>query len=174
MGGHVALDHAARDPRVWGLVAVEVSFGSAKREQRRTRLALTLRRQYSTREEAIERYRLMPSTPGAPESLRRHLAEHSIREEPDGRFAFNFDPRWFGLEPAPHADLADVRCPTLLIRGSESTLLTPAGAVSVVDKLPAGRLLEISGAGHNVHLERPTEVIVAITEHLSAHLPGGD
>jgi pimeloyl-ACP methyl ester carboxylesterase len=174
MGGHVALDHAARDPRIWGLVAVEVSFGSAKREQRRTRLALTLRRQYATREEAIDRYRLMPSTPGAPESLRRHLAEHSIREEPDGRFAFNFDPRWFGLEPAPHADLADVRCPTLLIRGSDSTLLTPAGAVSVVEKLPAGRLLEISGAGHNVHLERPTEVIVAITEHLSAHLPGGD
>jgi pimeloyl-ACP methyl ester carboxylesterase len=172
MGGHIALDHAARDTRVWGVVAVEVSFGAARRERRRTRLALTLRRHYATREEAIERYRLMPSTPGAPESVRLALADHSIREEPDGRFAFKFDPRWFGLEPAPHADLADVRCPTLVIRGGNSTLLTRDGAVSVVEKLPAGRLLEISGAGHNTHLERPTEVIVAISEHLSAHLPG--
>jgi pimeloyl-ACP methyl ester carboxylesterase len=171
MGGHVALDHAARDPRVWGLVAVEVSFGAAHRERRRTRLALALRRPYATRDEAIARYKLMPSTPAAPESLRKRLAEHSIREDADGRFVYKFDPRWFGLQPAPHAKLSDVRCPTLLIRGGESTLLTAEGAASVVEQLPSGRLIEISGAGHNVHLERPTEVIVAITEHLSAHLP---
>src|SRR5207249_2841095 len=29
MGGHVALDHAARHPRTWGLVAIDVSFGAA-------------------------------------------------------------------------------------------------------------------------------------------------
>lgn len=174
MGGHVALDHAARYPRVWGLVAVEVSFGAASRERRRTRLALTLRRPYASREEALARYRLIPSTPGAPESLRRTLAEHSIRELPDGKFVYKFDPRWFGLPPSPHERLDDVRCPALVIRGSQSTLLTREGAESVVAKLPSARLIEISGAGHNVHLERPTEVIVAVTEHLSAHVPVGD
>ncbi len=86
----------------------------------------------------------------------------------DGRFGFKFDPRWFGLPPAPHERLDDVRCPALLIRGAHSTLLTREGADAVVAKLPSARLIEISGAGHNVHLERPTEVIVAITEHLSA------
>jgi len=173
MGGHVALDHAAVDPRVWSVVAVEVSFGAAHRERRRTQLALALRRPYATRDEALARYRLMPSTPGAPESLRRALAEHSIRELSDGRFVYKFDPRWFGLPPAPHAKLSDVRCPTLVIRGCDSTLLTREGATSLVEKLPSGRLLEISGAGHNVHLERPTEVIVAVTEHLAAHLTAG-
>lgn len=174
MGGHVALDYAARHPRVWAVTAVEVSFGAPARERRRTRLALTLRRPYATREEAIARYRLMPSTPDAPESVRRALAEHSIRELPDGRFVYKFDPRWFGLPPPPHARLEEIRCPTLVIRGSESTLLTREGAASVSRKLPAGRLIEISGAGHNVHLERPTEVIVAITEHLSCHVPMPD
>ena len=169
MGGHVALDHAARHPRAWGLVAIEVSFGAAARERRRTRLALSLRRSYASRDEAIARYRLMPSTPGVSERVRDALAEHSIRELPDGRFVYKFDPRWFGLPPAPHERLDDVRCPALVIRGAHSTLLTREGAESVVAKLPSARLIEISGAGHNVHLERPTEVIVAITEHLSAH-----
>jgi pimeloyl-ACP methyl ester carboxylesterase len=169
MGGHIALDYAARHPHVWGLVAIEVSFGAASRERRKTRLALSLRRSYATRDEAIARYRLMPSTPGVSERVREALAEHSIREQPDGRFVYKFDPRWFGLTPSPHERLEDVRCPALVIRGDHSTLLTREGAESVVAKLPSARLIEISGAGHNVHLERPIEVIVAITEHLSAH-----
>ena len=169
MGGHVALDHAARHPRTWGLVTIEVSFGAAARERRRTRLALSLRRSYASRDEAIARYRLMPSTPGVSERVRAALAAHSIRELPDGRFVYKFDPRWFGLPPSPHEPLEDVRCPSLVIRGDHSTLLTREGAESVVEKLPSARLIEISGAGHNVHLERPVEVIVAITEHLSAH-----
>ena len=172
MGGHVALDYAARHPRVWGLVAVEVSFGAAQRERRRTRLALSLRRSYPTRDEAIARYRPMPSTPGVPEDVRVALAEHSLRELPDGRYVYKFDPRWFGLPPAPHEPLEDVRCPALVIRGADSTLLTREGAEAVVAKLPSARLVEISGAGHNVHLERATEVIVAIAEHLSAHVRG--
>jgi pimeloyl-ACP methyl ester carboxylesterase len=169
MGGHIALDFAAQHPRVWGLVAIEISFGAAHRERRRTRLALSLRRSYATRDEAIARYRLMPSTTGVPERTRLALAEHSIRELPDGRFVYKFDPRWFGLPATPHERLDDVRCPTLVIRGANSTLLTREGAESVVAKLPSARLIEISGAGHNVHLERPTEVIVAIAEHLAAH-----
>ena len=168
MGGHIALDYAARHPSVWGLVAIEVSFGAATRERRRTRLALSLRRSYATRDEAIARYRLMPSTPGVSERVRESLAEHSIRELPDGRFVYKFDPRWFGLTPSPHERLEDVRCPSLVIRGDHSTLLTREGAESVVAKIPSARLIEISGAGHNVHLERPIEVIVAISEHLSA------
>jgi pimeloyl-ACP methyl ester carboxylesterase len=155
---------------VWGLVSVELSFGAASRERRRTRLALSLRRSYPTRAEAIARYRLIPSTPGVPERVRAALAERSIRELPDGRFVYKFDPRWFGLPPAPHERLDDVRCPVLVIRGANSTLLTREGADALVAKLPSARLVEISGAGHNVHLERPTEVIVAITEHLSAHV----
>ena len=171
MGGHIALDYAARHANVWGLVAIEVSFGAATRERRRTRLALSLRRSYATRDEAIARYRLMPSTPGVSERVREALAEHSIRELPGGRFVYKFDPRWFGLPPSPHERLEDVRCPSLVIRGDHSTLLTGEGAESVVAKLPSARLIEISGAGHNVHLERPIEVIVAITEHLCAHAP---
>jgi len=168
MGGHVALDHASRHPPTWGLVAVEVSFGSALRERRRTRLALQFRREYASFDEAVARYRLLPHTPGVSEESRRALAAHSIRELPGGTFAYKFDPRWFGLPAAPHGDLGEVACPTLVIRGADSSLLTREGAESVVAKLPQARLLEVPATGHNVHLEAPDEVARAIAEHLSA------
>ena len=171
MGGHIALDHAARHPNVWGVVAVEVSFGSARKERRRTQLALALRRSYATREEAIERFRLLPRSPGVPEERRRRLAADSVVELPDGRFAYKFDPAWFGLPPAPHAPLSDVACPTLVIRGGDSSLLTREGAEQACDALPRGRLIEIAGAGHNVHLENPGDVAEAIRAHLAPHVP---
>ena len=166
MGGHLALDHAARHPSVWGLVAVEVSFGSPPRERRRTRLALQLRRVYASRDEALQRFRLLPHTPGVSETRRRQLAEHSVRALPDGGFAYKFDPGWFGLPPAPRTRLGDVACPTLVIRGADSPLLSQQAAERVVDELPRGELLVLEGGGHNVHLEQPARVADAIAAHL--------
>lgn len=168
MGGHVALDHACAHPSVWGLVTVEVSFGSAVRERRRTRLALQFRREYATFEEAVARYRLLPHTPGVSEERRHELARHSIQALPGGTFAYKFDPRWFGLPSAPHGKLGDLRCPCLVIRGADSSLLTREGAESLVAKLPRGELLEVPDSGHNVHLEAPEVVAGAIEAHLSA------
>ncbi|MEM7409767.1 MAG: alpha/beta hydrolase [Myxococcota bacterium] len=171
MGGHIALDHAARHAEVWAVVAVEVSFGSARKERRRTQLALALRRSYATREEAVERYRLLPRSPGVPEERRRRLAEDSVVALPDGRFAYKFDPGWFGLPPAPHAALSEVGCPTLVIRGGKSSLLTEEGAEQAAAALPRGDLLEIPDAGHNVHLECPERVADAVLAHLRPHAP---
>ena len=168
MGGHVALQHAAHQRGVRALVAIEVSRGAPARERRRTRLALAARRTYRTREDAIERYRFLPPAPAAPESLRRAIAEHSVREE-DGRFGYKFDPRWFALPPSPRPPLGRVTCPCLLVRGAESTLLSREGAEQLAGELPDCRVVEIPGCGHNVHLERPDEVVAAIRDHLRRH-----
>ena len=161
MGGRVALDHAARRARSGprAVLAIEVARGASSRERRRTRLALAARRTYRTREQAIARFRFLPSTPGSSEALRRAIAEHSVRREADGRFGFKFDPRWFGLPPAAAPDPAQIACPTLVVRGGESTLLTAAGAAALVSEIPGAKLVEIPGAGHNVQLERPAEVL---------------
>jgi pimeloyl-ACP methyl ester carboxylesterase len=162
MGGHVALDHASRYPETLGVVAIEISRGGDRRERRRTRLALAARRTYRSREEALRRFRFLPPAPGADEVLRHGIAERSIREEPDGRFGFKFDPRWFGLPPGPPLEASSIACPVLLIRGEVSGLLTAAGAAGLVAELPSARSIEIAGAGHNVHLERPDAVLEAI------------
>jgi pimeloyl-ACP methyl ester carboxylesterase len=167
MGGHVALEHASQEPATRGVVAIEISRGGDRRERRRTRLALAARRTYRTREEAGQRYRFLPPAPGAGEALRRAIAEHSIREEPDGRFGFKFDARWFGLPPGPPLDPAKVACPVLLIRGGQSALLSAEGAAELAAELPHARWVEIPDAGHNVHLERPGPVLAAIRSLLA-------
>jgi pimeloyl-ACP methyl ester carboxylesterase len=170
MGGHVALGHAARNGAAQGpraLVAVDVVRGVPSRERRITRLALAVRRSYRTRQEAITRYRFLPPAPHAAEELRRHVAEHSVREE-GARFAFKFDPRWFGLPPEPPPDLTSVTAPTLIVRGVESTLLSAEGAASFASEIAGAAVVEIEGAGHNVHLERPAEFLDAVTRFLIA------
>jgi pimeloyl-ACP methyl ester carboxylesterase len=169
MGGHVALEHAARHGglrRPRALVLVDASRGAAVRTRRAMRLALAVRRSYRTREEAVARYRFLPPAPGASEALRRHIALHSLAEEPDGRFAFKFDPRWFALPPPSPPDLAHVSSPTLVVRGAESPLLSAEGAAELARELPRARVVSLEGAGHNVHLERPEAFLAAVLAFL--------
>lgn len=170
MGAHVALAHAAapgpsRGPRA--VVAVEVARGGGSRERRRMRLALLAARSHPTRAAAVERFRLLPPSPHASEAVRRRLAEHSVAELPDGRFGYKFDPRWFGVPPAPRPDLARVGAPTLVVRGAESGLLSPEGAAELARELPDARVVEIAGAGHNVHVERPEAFLDAVLPFLA-------
>jgi len=159
MGGGVALRHAAGNPLVRGLVLVDVPHGSTRRIGRTARLALSLRRSYRTREEAVARYRFLPAALHASEELRTYIAEHSVREEADGRFGYAFDPRWFSIPPDSRAVLEEVRCPTLVMRGSESDLLSHKGARAVADRLPDARWVEIAAAGHHIQLDRPDAFI---------------
>ncbi len=162
MGAAVALDHASRFQATRSLVLVDPARGSAPGSRRRARLALMLRRTYPSFEEARARFRFLPESAHPSEALRRTIAGHSVREEPDGRFGYKFDPGWFALPSRPRPNSADVRCPTLIVRGAESRLLSPQAALELVDQLAFGRLVEIEEAGHHVLLDRPERLLDAI------------
>jgi len=159
MGAAVALDHASRFEATRSLVLVDPARGSAHGSRRRARLALMLRRTYPSFEEARARFRFLPESAHPTEALRRSIAGHSVREEPDGRFGYKFDPGWFALPSRPRPDPADVRCPTLVVRGGESGLLSSQAARELVDQLPFGRFVEIEEAGHHVLVDRPERLI---------------
>jgi pimeloyl-ACP methyl ester carboxylesterase len=167
MGGGVAIGHAARHDDVHALVAVDVSRGASRRSRRGARLALALRRTYATREEAIARYRFLPTSEHASEELRAHIASCSVRQEQDGRFGFKFDPRWFSLPPRPRPDLARIRCPVLVVRGSDSPMLTEQGADALVEELSDGHSVVVEGAGHHVHLDQPQAFLDALQPFLA-------
>lgn len=86
----------------------------------------------------------------------RHLAEHSVRQRPDGKWQMRYDPA-LG-EPFRNAFVyADVdlwpifeavRCPTLLIRGAESDLLTMDTAMAMTRRGPRASLAEVPAVGH--------------------------
>ena len=79
MGGHVALDHASRHPETRVLALLDIVGGARSRTRRMARLALSLRRNYASREEAIARYRFLPTAPLANEELRTAIAAASTR-----------------------------------------------------------------------------------------------
>jgi pimeloyl-ACP methyl ester carboxylesterase len=170
MGGHIALEHAARHGgarRPRAVVVVDVARGAGGRTRRMMRLALAARRSYRSREDAIARFRFLPPAPGAPEELRQRIAAASVREEADGRFAFKFDPRWFALPPGQAPVLEHVSTPTLIVRGAESPILSREGALELVGQIRGARLVEIAGAEHNVHLEQPARFLEAVVAFLA-------
>ena len=86
----------------------------------------------------------------------RHLTEHSIRQDSDGRWCFRYDPRVAEPFKASFAgqpiDLwpfyEQVSCPTLVVRGAESDLLTRATWLQMGERGPRAKLAEIPGVGH--------------------------
>jgi pimeloyl-ACP methyl ester carboxylesterase len=167
LGAAVALDHASRFPATRSITLIDPARGGTPGSGRRARLALSLRRTYSSRAEAIDRFRFLPESSHASEELRAYIARHSIREEPDGRFGYKFDPAWFGLPSRPRPDPDRIACPTLVIRGAESGLLSTEAAEALVQALHDGRLEEIANAGHHVFLDQPEQTCARIREFLA-------
>ncbi|MBK9702935.1 MAG: alpha/beta hydrolase [Betaproteobacteria bacterium] len=84
----------------------------------------------------------------------RHLTASNVRERADGRWGLAYDPGIavpFRAAPAP-SDLWGlwdaIRCPTLLLRGAESDLLSAATAAAMRSRGPRPAVIEFPGVGH--------------------------
>jgi pimeloyl-ACP methyl ester carboxylesterase len=104
--------------------------------------------------EAGLRSRLTGYAPVTEEQWRR-LAEHEARVQPNGKLKFGYDPAiGAALAAAPVQDvdlwpLYDrIACPTLLLRGGESNLLTASVAHEMTTRGPRAELVEFAGVGH--------------------------
>ncbi|MEP6701446.1 MAG: alpha/beta hydrolase [Betaproteobacteria bacterium] len=85
----------------------------------------------------------------------RHLSETTARELPDGRWALRYDPgiavpfRTAHDQSAALWALWDaIACPTLLLRGAQSDLLSAATAQQMSMRGPKPRIVEFAGVGH--------------------------
>ena len=162
LGATVALDHASRFAATRSIALVDLPRGHTRGSGRRARLALSLKRTYRSHDEAVERFRFLPESSHASEKLRAHIANHSVRAEPDGRFGYKFDPGWFGLPPRTRPDPKAIHCPVLLLRGAKSQLLSATTAREFVAELPDGKLVEIAEAGHHIFLDQPEVVLESL------------
>jgi pimeloyl-ACP methyl ester carboxylesterase len=109
---------------------------------------------FATYEEVATYIRsISPFGPHTPEQW-EHLTRSCVRQRADGRWGFAYDPGIavpFRASAAP-PDLWSlwdaITCPTLLLRGSESDLLTSATAQAMTERGPRPRLVEFAGVGH--------------------------
>lgn len=85
----------------------------------------------------------------------RDLARTTSRQTPDGRWQLNYDPGIavpFRNSASAGGDLWPVwdaiRCPTLVLRGAESDLLSKATVDAMRARGPKPRVIEFQGVGH--------------------------
>jgi pimeloyl-ACP methyl ester carboxylesterase len=96
----------------------------------------------------------------------RFLAETWVRRHDDGAWRPHYDPRIGESYRAtmPQKDLElwhiydAVRCPTLLIRGVESDVVSPASAAEMARRGPKAKLAEVRGVGHAPTLLHPDQI----------------
>ena len=167
MGAQVAMDHASRFPQTRRVILIDPARGTQKRTRRVARLALTLARSYATEQEAIARFRFVPSAEHVLEPLRRHIAGHSVRQKPDGSWGFKFDGRWFGIPSRPPPDLSQIQCPCLVVRGEESRLLSSESATLLCGEISQSREVAVAHCGHHVLLDRPEALIIHMRNFIS-------
>ncbi|HYG85880.1 MAG TPA: alpha/beta hydrolase [Azospirillum sp.] len=97
----------------------------------------------------------------------RHMAEHSARRLPDGRFGLAYDPgigKAFTTQPVDDVDLWAVwdriRCPVLVLRGADSDLLLKDTAEEMGRRGPKARVVEVPHCGHAPSLMTPEQIAV--------------
>ena len=83
------------------------------------------------------------------------LARTTARESPDGRWRLKYDPRIavpFRSAATQNSDLwaiwDAIQCPTLLLRGAQSDLLSSATAAEMRSRGPKPEFVEVPGVGH--------------------------
>ncbi|QJE03439.1 alpha/beta hydrolase [Massilia forsythiae] len=103
----------------------------------------------------------------------RKLAADVLVQEPDGQWARHYDIRLARPFAAitPERARSDeamlwaafdaIRCPTLLVRGERSDLLSRATAEEMTRRGPRPRLVEIAGVGHAPTFVQPDQIAIA-------------
>lgn len=62
--------------------------------------------------------------------------------------------------------LSQIKCPTLLITGTDDILTPPQNSYMMVDKIPGARLVAIEGGGHGVMYQYPQRFCDAVIDFL--------
>lgn len=176
MGGRVAMGFAGAHPdRVERLVIVDIAPEIHPPGMARIRTMIANAPETIESEEwAVET--AMAANPRADVGELRHRIKHALKRAPDGTLTWKYarDVREMmrrGTRRDPlelWERLTHITCPTLLVRGAESDVLSPALAQRVVAALPDGRLVEVAAAGHTVPGDRPAEFVDVVRRFLAS------
>jgi len=173
MGGIVAFGYAGKRPTTLArLVIVDIAPELDVEGLRRIQAGVVRPDVFTSREEAFARAR--DDNPIPPEDHHRYRVDHSLMRTEDGRFTYRYDralrdprnPRK-GIPPEEGWRLvADVRVPTLLVRGELSDILSRDVAARMASVMQDCRLVEVAGSGHPVPLDKPDAFLAAVRSFL--------
>ena len=165
MGGIIAMAYAVAHPqRLLGLVINDIGPEAEAGTQRITQMVGSRPEEFATLEDAMAyRREMSPIVAGRSAEDQRELALGVLRQRADGRWGWKMDPAYIrqrverGAPRRPELwpGLPALSCPTLVVWGTESDVLSEAQARRMVGALPHGELVKVPGIGHAPTLVEP-------------------
>jgi pimeloyl-ACP methyl ester carboxylesterase len=174
MGGVVSMWFAAHHPeRLENLVIVDAYFDFPRAADvlfRENSVTAALEQDTFDNEDAMLAHyqNLMP---GLDVQRVRQPLMYNFRTLEDGRVTYRFDPavktaikdrvqaapaEVFRYQQELSELIGEVKCPTLILRGALSDILSPEGAAETAAAFKRGRLVEIPDATHMIPSDNPT------------------
>ncbi len=186
LGGAVALEYTGVFPaNVQRVVAIE---GLGPRVGEPTPASVRMRhwishmqefdnrvpRRYPSIADAVKRMR--EENPHLTPEMARHLTVHGMRKNDDGTLSWKFD-NYVRLHSPYEFNIAEareiwnqIRCPVLLIRGSESWASDPE-ADGKASAFHDYRTVAVKDAGHWVHHDQLDNFMEIVRDFLDCHAP---
>jgi esterase len=164
MGGMIALQYAGDHPdRLDRLVINDIGPEVEEGSNRTTQNMGTRPESFATRDEAVEfGLRTRPGLASLSPEEQREIVAAGLREDAEGRWISKVDPEYTrqrvksGAKPRPAwSTLGRVTCPTLVLWGMRSDVLSEQQARRMVAALPAGELVAVPDVGHAPNLLEP-------------------
>jgi pimeloyl-ACP methyl ester carboxylesterase len=174
MGGRNAAMVAADHPEMVRKVVIvdtAAEFPPAMRSQQPATDAPPQPETFETFEEVVQNG--IKQYPLTPEAELRHANYHNLSRGADGKWRWRWDInllQWRRRNRSAPGELYTylqrIQCPTLLIHGQRSPLLTPEVAQKMIQALPNGRTVDIANAAHTVNADNAPEFNAATAAFL--------
>lgn len=174
MGGMVSLVYSATYPgRMAKLVIVDTTMHMSEATIARLReLGSRPSSSYSSHEELITRYRLMPQgTQAAAPAIIRHVAQHSGRRVADGDWRHKFDRGLYSIfEHRNGFSLWEsIRVPALLVKGERSNRVNDEIFAAIKARAPQTELAVVPDSDHHITLDNPPGFVKVVRDFLARH-----
>ena len=173
MGGRNAYQYTAQHPdSVERLVIVDIGPEVSPSGSKRIRSSVLANDVFNSPDDAFRAARAANARP-SDEDL-RHRTTHGLMSRPGGQWTFRYDKALRSPDrPLPRPDpdkawaaLTRITCPTLLVRGAQSDVLSRESAERMVRVIPTCGLVEIEDCGHPVPLDRPDAFLAVVRPFL--------
>ena len=168
MGGIIAMAYAgAHTDRLTHLVINDIGPDVETGSQRITQMVGSRPDEFATLDDAMAyRRQMSPIVAGRSVEDQRELALGVLKQRADGRWIWKMDPAYIQqrvrsgapARPALWPALERVTCPTLVVWGTDSDVISEAQAQRMVATLPQGELVVVPNVGHAPTLVEPAVV----------------
>jgi len=168
MGGINAITFTARHPqKAHALIIVDVSPEIQVKGVENIRNFIQAADELDSFEAFVERaHQFNPRR--SLDNIRSRLS-HNLKQLPSGKWTWKYDKALRSPERGFHAstlfnlwdDVHAIRCPTLIIKGGESDILSAESAGKLQAAIPGSRVAVVPGAGHSVMGDNPAAFVEA-------------